>query len=142
MEIYDLAPGGGAAVLNLSTRGRVGAPTEEALIGGIILGNGGHGHSRILWRGRGPSMPTTVPGRLADPTVTLHDGGGTQVLGVDDWGAGAYAQLLNGPYSTYRPSNGFESAFLRDVGAGATTAILRGVGGASGVGIVELFFVE
>ena len=71
-----LSQGGTAAgiPLNLSTRGTVGTG-DNVLIGGLIID--GSAAKKVIIRALGPSIP--VPGVLADPTLELHDGNGTQL---------------------------------------------------------------
>lgn len=57
----------------------------------------------------------------------------------DDWGTAANAATLQA--LGYQPSHPNESALLVTLSPGAYTAIVSGVGGNTGMGIVEVFVV-
>jgi hypothetical protein len=80
-----------------------------------------------------------VPGVLANPQLQLFSGV-AQVGGNDNWSEAAnQADLVA---SGFAPSEAFESAILTTLAPGAYTAIVSGVGGSTGVGIVEVFEVD
>ena len=155
-ELYALSNGGGGttpavykitpipatpALLNLSTRARVEADKNGLAIAGFILT--GSAPKTVVVRGLGPSLAVNgqpVPGRLSNPTLTLHDGSGAQIDANDDWMNGARAQEL--PGFNLVPSAAAESAIVTTLSPGAYTAILRGAGATTGVGLVELYDVE
>jgi hypothetical protein len=123
-------------LLNISTRGRV-MTGSDVMIGGFIIQ--GDGPQTVVLRARGPSLTAQgVPGALANPMLQLFEG--AQQLAVnDDWqdGPGAAAILAAG----FHPSDSRESAILATLEPGAYTVIVTGVGGTTGVGIVEVFRV-
>ena len=80
LEVYDLDGGLGPKVLNISTRGRVDVG-ENAMIGGVIVL--GQGTQRVIVRAIGPSLP--VAGKLANPTLELHNGNGSLIASNNDW---------------------------------------------------------
>jgi cyclophilin family peptidyl-prolyl cis-trans isomerase len=135
VEIYDLDSGPDSTLLNVSTRGQVGAD-PNALFGGFILG--GTDSKTVLIRAIGPSLAqSNVPNPLADPTLELHDSNGTPPDSNDDWMDSAQkTQIQN---SGLAPSNPKESAILKTLPAGAYTVIVRGVNGGTGVGSVEIY---
>lgn len=129
------------ALLNLSTRARVEADGDGLAIVGFILT--GSSPKTVVLRGLGPSLAANgqpVPGRLLNPTLTLQDESGTILEVNDDWMTGPRANELNG--FGLAPSNAQESAIVTTLAPGVFTASLRGVGGTSGVGLVELFDVQ
>jgi hypothetical protein len=134
IEVYDLDPAGAATVGNLSTRGMV-LTGDNVLIGGVIVGGSEAG--RVVARAIGPSM-TTVMGFLADPTLELYDANGTSVAFNDDWQQDANAAQLG----TLAPTDPKESALSRDLAPGNYTAVVRGKGGTTGVGLVEFYLVQ
>src|ERR1043166_2287872 len=82
VEVYDLDSGPDSTLLNISTRGPVGAD-PNALIGGFTLG--GTDSKTVLIRAIGPSLAqSNVPNPLADPTLELHDTNENEISN-DDW---------------------------------------------------------
>lgn len=135
VEVYDLDSGPGSTLLNISTRGQVGAD-PNALIGGFILG--GTESKQILVRAIGPSLTQFgVPNALTDPTLELRNAQGGLVDSNDDW--------MNSPQKTQiqnsglAPTNPKESAVVQTLAAGQYTAVVRGANGGTGVGSVEVY---
>jgi glucose/arabinose dehydrogenase len=129
------------ALVNLSTRLRVQVG-DNVLIGGFILT--GSTPKKVMLRGIGPSLASggqPVPGRLSDPTLTLFDSStGAALATNDDWMDSAQKQQIID--STIPPSDPKESAIVATLQPGNYTAILSGVGGATGVGLVELYDLD
>ena len=109
------------------------------LIGGIIVS--GNNVKRIAIRAIGPSLGTRgITQPLADPTVALIDSQGTTLSMNDDWGtAGQASELMAVGLA---PTNAKESALITTVPPGVYTAVVTGVGGTSGVALVEAFDLE
>jgi cyclophilin family peptidyl-prolyl cis-trans isomerase len=135
VEVYDVDPGPGSTLLNISTRGQVGAD-PNALIGGFILG--GAESKKILVRAIGPSLTGFgVLNALSNPTLDFFNSQGTKIDSNDDW--------INSPQKTQiqssglAPTNDKESAIIQTVAAGGYTAVVHGVNGAVGVGSVEVY---
>ncbi len=118
---------------NISTRARVGTDHLVTIAGFIITGNT---PKQILIRGRGPSVgvPAGVT-RLPDPTLTLKSGQ-TTIGSNDDWEDAANAADISATGKA--PGDPLDSAIMMVLQPGAYTAILRGAGGVTGVGIVEV----
>ncbi|MGI9088911.1 MAG: hypothetical protein ACR2HH_14405 [Chthoniobacterales bacterium] len=135
IEVYDLDPAGLATIVNLSTRA-MALKNDNVLIGGIIVG--GTNTGRIVVRAIGPSMATTVPGTLADPTLDLYNGNGVAIASNDDWQQDANANQLGG----LAPADSRESALSRDLAPGNYTAIVRGKGTPTGIAMVEFYLVQ
>jgi cyclophilin family peptidyl-prolyl cis-trans isomerase len=135
VEVYDLDSGPGSTLLNIATRGRVNVD-PNALIGGFFLG--GTESKRVLVRAIGPSLaPFGIPDALADPILELHDANGALLESNDDWGLSPNQAEIQA--SGLAPTNSKESAVLRILPAGPSTAIVRGVNNTSGVGSVEVY---
>jgi hypothetical protein len=129
---------------NLSARARVGTG-DDALIGGLMMQYG-----QSLLRGIGPSLkPLGLADALADPTLTFHDGTGAQMFN-DNWRdneaqAGQIAATGLAPTdeaeSAMMPFNstGGPLIFSQRPGFTPYTAILRGKGETTGVGLVEAY---
>lgn len=135
VEVYDLDSGPGSTLLNIATRGRVEVD-PNALIGGFFLG--GTESKRVLVRAIGPSLAAAgIPGVLADPILELRDANGALLEANDDWGTSPNQAEIQA--SGAAPTNPKESAILRLLPAGPSTAIMRGVNNTTGVGSVEIY---
>ncbi len=118
---------------NISTRGRV-ETGASVLIGGFVIS--GTTPKTVLIRARGPSLtPFGVVGALANPMMSLYSGS-TVLASNDDWGTAVNAADITA--TGLAPTNALESAILTTLPPGAYTVIVQGVGGTSGVGIVEV----
>jgi glucose/arabinose dehydrogenase len=128
------------ALINLSTRARIESDDEGSAIAGFIIT--GSAAKTVVLRGIGPSLATAglpVPGRLSNPTLSLRDVRGQELDANDDWMNTARRQdLINFGLAPTDPS---ESAIVATLLPGAYTAIMQGAGGATGIGLVELFDV-
>jgi hypothetical protein len=134
VEVYDLHTTGGRAG-NISTRGQV-LGGDNVLIGGFIIG--GNDSKEVVVRAIGPSLGGAgVPGPLADPLLELHDGNGDLLESNNDWGQGPDANAIQ--TAGFAPTNAQESALLDTLNPGAYTAIVSGVNGATGIGLVEVY---
>lgn len=138
-EVYDLAQTSDSKLGNVSTRGPV-QTGNDVMIAGIIVGGGSdHAFAKVMVRGIGPSIP--VAGALVDPTVELRDASGALILFNDNWkmrsdGTSQQAEI---EATTTPPSKDSESALVQLLAPGQYTAILRGQGNTSGVGLVEVY---
>ncbi len=89
-------------------------------------------------RAIGPSLP--LAGKLANPTLELFDQNGTSIGMNDNWRTGGQeAEIIA---STVPPSNDLESAIVATLPQTTHTAIVRGVNGATGVALVEVYALE
>ena len=119
---------------NISTRGQV-LTGNDVMIGGFIIQ--GDGPQTVVVRARGPSLvPFGIANALANPTLALYSGQ-TVVATNDDWGTASNAALIQS--TGFAPASPFESAIRITLNPGAYTAIVSGVGGVTGVGIIEVF---
>jgi hypothetical protein len=125
------------AVINISTRGRVDLGAN-VLIGGLIIS--GTTPKRVIVRGIGPTLTGRgVTGALLDPKLTLYNASGTALATNDNWQDTQGAEIAATPYA---PPDPRESAIIATLNPGAYTAILSGVGGTTGVGLVEVFDLD
>jgi hypothetical protein len=133
VEAYDLDRTVNSKLVNISTRGLVQTGDNVLIAGTISLG---WPASRVLVRGIGPSLP--VAGTLADPTLEIRDGSGTLIASNDDWRTDQESEIIS---TTIPPTNDLESAIVVTLPAnGASyTATLRGHGGSTGIGLVEIY---
>ena len=133
-ELFDLHTTGARAG-NLSTRGQVLAG-DDVLIGGFIIGGGLA--KPIVVRALGPSLGGSVSGAvLANPKLELHDGNGTLLQSNDNWAQGPDADTIES--EGLAPTKPLESALRATLAPGNYTAVVRGVNGGTGVGLVEIY---
>ena len=125
-------PATGKQLLNISTRLRV-RTGDQVLIGGFIIT--GNVPKRVIVRGLGPSLGDAgVAGSLSDPTLTLFSGE-TEVATNDNWTQNR-AEI---EATTIPPSNELEAAIVETLQPGFYTAVVAGSGGATGIGLVEVY---
>jgi autotransporter-associated beta strand protein len=123
---------------NISTRLRV-ETGDNALIGGFIVT--GTQPKKVILRAIGPSL-AGVPGALTNPILELHGQDGFATVTNDNWMDAPNRQEIID--STIAPTSDFESAILMPLPANnsAYTAIVRGVGNGTGVGLVEAYDLD
>ncbi len=85
-------------------------------------------------RAIGPSLP--LPGKLADPTLELYDANGALVVSNDNWRSDQENEIIA---TGVAPSNDSEAAIVRTLVLDSYTAIVRGAGNTTGIGLVEVF---
>jgi lysophospholipase L1-like esterase len=135
VEIYDLEPGSGATLANLSTRGFVGAG-DNAMIAGVIIGAG---ESPILvFRALGPTLTNAgIVNPLLDPTIELHNNNGA-VIGFNDNWKDSQMQAVNA--TVLAPASEQEAAIVAPfLTPGNYTAVVRGKDNTTGVALVEAY---
>ncbi len=120
---------------NISTRMSVGT-SDNALIGGFIIT--GTQAKKVIVRAIGPSLP--VSGVLADPILELHDSNDLTIATNDNWQDSPDRQAIID--STLPPSDDMESAIIMTLDPAAYTAVVRGVGDTTGVGLVEIYDLD
>ena len=92
----------------------------------------------VLFRGLGPELGAhNVSSALQDPLMELHDANGTTMATNDNWKDAPNASAIQA--TGIPPVDDRESAILTPLGPGHYTSILRGAGGATGVGQVEAY---
>jgi hypothetical protein len=125
---------------NLSVRADV-QTDDNVLIDGIILRGGTS--KRVLFRALGPSVKSNgqpVPGTLADPTLELRDGNGTQVRANDNWEQASNASDIQA--TGLAPADPKESAILIILPGGSYTTILRGANRTTGIALSEVYKLD
>jgi hypothetical protein len=108
------------------------------MIGGLIVGGGtGGGSARVLVRALGPSLNSSgIQGALPDTTLELHSENGATIASNDNWKDSQQADI---EATTIPPASSLESAIVSTLAPGNYTAIVRGKGNATGVGLVEVY---
>ena len=140
MEVYDVS--GTAKLMNLSTRAKVGTGSG-ILITGITVAPGA-GRRQILVRAAGPALGALgVPGALADPALAVINGAGVQIASNDNWGADSNPAALTDAFAR-AGAFGFaagskDSAAILELGEGSYSVQVSGVGGATGLALVEAY---
>ncbi|MBL9187733.1 MAG: DUF1800 family protein [Opitutaceae bacterium] len=148
IEVYEVGAGG-ARLTNISTRAQVGTGANM-LIPGLVISPGATPR-RLLIRAAGPSLGALgVPGVLADPTLLVLDRTGATVASNNDWGTpvgsgAASAAVLGAAFPAAGAFNfnagSRDSAILADFSAGSYSIQVSGVGGTTGVALVEVYDV-
>jgi hypothetical protein len=130
---------GGSRIMGLSTRMQV-LTGNNVLIGGFVVG--GSASKTVVVRARGPSLQAQgIANFLPNPTLQIVRASDNVTIATnDDWASSAGAAQLSA--SGFAPSNPLESAVYASLAPGAYTAIVSGAGGATGVGIVEIYEVD
>ena len=126
----------GSGPANLSTRGLVGSGAD-VLIGSAIID--GTAAKKVIVRALGPSLG--IAGQLSDPTLTLYDANGQQFAADDNWQDDP-AQAAQIRATGIAPKDSRESAVVETLTPAAYTAIVRGAGGSTGIGIVEIYDLD
>jgi arylsulfate sulfotransferase len=135
VELYDLSPLSNSKLGNISTRGSVGT-LDNVLISGFIIGD--VDSATVIVRALGPSLTAYgVSGVLSDPILTIYDSTGTAIATNDNWQDDTNASLVR--KNGLAPPNPSESALVLHLPAGAYTAVVRGAGDGTGVGLAEVY---
>jgi WD40 repeat protein len=139
VQAYDLNQAANSKFGNIATRGFVDSG-DNAMIGGFIIGPASGGSTTVVVRAIGPSLANFgVNGALPDPTIELHDGNGATIAFNDNWADDANQGSI--PQSL-QPSDPHESALYRVLPPDSYTAIMRGTGNSTGIGLVEVYNVQ
>jgi hypothetical protein len=134
VEVYDLDSTADSKLANISTRGFV-QTGDNVMIGGLIILS--EAPTKIILRAIGPSLPVT--GKLADPTLELHNGDGDLIFSNNDWRNDQEADIMA---TGLQPTSDKESAIVATLDPGLYTAIVRGVNNTTGVALVEVYDLQ
>ena len=122
---------------NISTRGFVGVDINQ-MIGGFVIT--GDTPKVVVVRGRGPSLADfDLDPVLEDPQIRLTRVTGEEIDTNDNQASHPWASLVPSRLNTSEPN---DSIIMTSLEPGHYTAILSGVGGGTGIGIVEVFEVR
>ena len=123
--------------VNLSTRMRV-LTGNKVGIGGFIIT--GVAPKRVLVRALGPSLSQFgLSTLLADPTLTLNGPAGFVPIVNDNWKS-SQQDVINA--TGLAPGNDLEPAIVTTLAPGNYTAVLSGVNGGTGTGILEIYDLD
>jgi hypothetical protein len=139
VEAYDRDQTGDGRFANISTRGFV-QTGDNVLIGGFIAGRQ-PGATNVIVRALGPSLTGRgVAQALQDPTLQLINQNGDVLNSNDDFATSPQRTEIES--RGLAPEDPRESALFQTVNPGNYTAIVRGKGDATGVGLVEVYNVQ
>ena len=139
VEAYDLNQAADSKFANIATRGFV-ETGNSVMIGGLIVGPNGGSSVKVVVRAIGPSLGNFgIAGAVQDPTLDLVDSNGAIIRSNDNWKLGGQQAELTA--IGLQPSDDRESALIETLTPGAYTAIVRGSGNTTGVGLVEVYNV-
>jgi hypothetical protein len=110
------------------------------MIAGFVVG--GSAPKTLAITAQGPSLiPAGIPNALANPTLTLVRQSDQVVIATnDDWQQSPEAAQIAA--AGFAPSDRGEAAILMTLPPGAYTALLSGVDGGTGAGLVEVYRVS
>jgi hypothetical protein len=142
-ELYDSTPFANLTatsprLVNVSVLKHLGA----GLTAGFVID--GTGSKRVLIRAVGPTIggaPFNVGGVVADPQLTLFSGQ-SSIGSNDNWGGTAALTAAFTQVGAFAlPATSRDAAVLVTLQTGAYTVQVNGVGGTTGVAIVEVYEV-
>ena len=122
-------------LLNIATRLRV-QTGENVLIGGLIVT--GNDKKKIIIRAIGPSLSAVFDGALQDTMLELYQGD-TLLASNDNWQDWQRQEIAD---TTIPPGDNRESAIVTSVDPGFYTAVMSGKGGATGIGVIEVYDLD
>jgi uncharacterized delta-60 repeat protein len=136
VDAFDLDAGSAARLANIATRGLI-QPDDKLMIAGFIVQNG---PIKTVVCAIGPSLGAFgISNALPDTTLQLRDQQGAIVLENDDWKTNQQQELES---TGLQPTNDLEAALVATIQPGQYTAQVRGKGDASGVGVVQVYFLQ
>jgi hypothetical protein len=135
VDAYDLSGSSPARLANIATRGLVQAG-DKLMIAGFIVQNA---PVRVVIRAIGPSLLAFgINNALPDTTLELRDANG-QVMENDNWKSDQQQELES---TGLQPSHDLEAALVTTIQPGQYTAQVRGKNDASGIGVVQVYFLQ
>jgi len=136
VEAFDLDGATTSKLSNISTRGFVDVD-DNVMIAGLIVGPDNGGTLNVLVRALGPTLGDLgVPGVLANPTLDLVNSSGTVIRSNDNWKDSQRSEIEGAHLA---PNHDEESALVETLAPGSYTAVVRGSGRTTGVGLVEVY---
>jgi hypothetical protein len=138
VDAYDMGGNSPARLANIATRGLV-QPGDKLMIAGFIIQNAS---VRAAIRAIGPSLSAFgITNALPDTTLQLRDQNGAILLENDDWKTDP-TQKDELQSSGLQPSHDLEAALIMTIPPGQYTAQVRGKPEVSGIGVVEVYFLQ
>jgi sugar lactone lactonase YvrE len=139
-EVYQVGTSS-ANLINISTRAFVGTNAAVEIAGLVVQGAQ---PVTVLVRAVGPTLAQfSVGGVLAQPTLSVIDASGTTVATNTGWSTNSNAAAIASEAAAVGafalPSGSADCALLLTLQPGNYTAIVSGVGGTSGIALVEAY---
>jgi ELWxxDGT repeat protein len=119
---------------NISTRAHVGNG-DNILIGGFIVT--GTAPKKVIIRAIGPSLRNYLPGYLSDPSLRVFNSSGVQIGANDNWREQSGSAEVSA--TGLAPGDDAEAAIVMTLSPGLYSAHVSGVGGGTGIGLVEIY---
>jgi hypothetical protein len=139
VEAFDLDQGVASKLGNISTRGFVDVD-DNVMIAGLIVSPSNGTSTKVLVRAIGPTLGDFgVPNALANPTLDLVNSSGTIIRSNDNWKDSQRPEI---EAANLAPNHDEEAALVQTIAPGAYTAIVRGSGRTTGVGLVEAYNIQ
>ena len=136
VDAYDLSPASPARLANIATRGLI-QPGDQLMIAGFITQSG---DVRAVIRAIGPSLSVFgITNALPDTTLQLRDVNGAIVRENDDWQSDQKTEL---EATGLQPGDTREAALVATIPPGQYTAQVRGKPESTGIGVVEVYFLQ
>jgi len=110
---------------------------DKVMIAGFIIT--GNIPKPVVLRGMGPSLVSSglpAASLLQNPLIELHGSNGALITSNDNW-KDTQRALIEG--TIYEPTDDRESVIVATLPPAAYTVILKGVGGTTGIGLVEVY---
>ncbi len=148
LAIGALASGGSfsdGTLRSLSTRGQVGTGANFLIAGFVV---GGSAQKQVMVRAIAPTLGTVfgLPGALADSQLEIFNSSGSRIITNDNWATSTNASAIVSAAATVGAfpltSGSLDSVILTTLAPGAYTAQVSGIGGRTGVALVELYDVD
>ncbi|HYJ06656.1 MAG TPA: hypothetical protein VEX43_16090 [Chthoniobacterales bacterium] len=136
VDAYDMSAASPARLANIATRGLI-QPGDQLMIAGFIIQQG---DVRAVIRAIGPSLIAFgINNALSDTTLQLRDVNGAIVRENDDWQSHQKQELES---TGLQPSDFREAAIVATIPPGQYTAQVRGKPETTGIGVVEVYFLQ
>jgi hypothetical protein len=136
VDAYDLSASSPARLANIATRGLV-QPGDKLMIAGFIIQNA---PIKAVVRAIGPSLTDFgITNALKDTTLKLVNDQGTVVRENDDWKSDQQQELEQ---TGLQPTRDLEAALIENLPPGLYTAQLRGKPEQTGIGVVQVYFLQ
>jgi hypothetical protein len=143
-EVYDATPSSGFSattprLLNVSVNKNIGTK----LTAGFVIG--GSSSKTVLIRAIGPGLAALgVPASIVvpDPQLVLFGGAGVKAGENNDWGGTAALKAAATSVGAFSiPETSKDAALLITLNPGSYSVEVTGVGGASGIAVIEVYDV-
>ena len=136
VDAYDMSAASPARLANIATRGLI-QPGDQLMIAGFIIQQG---DVTAVIRAIGPSLIVFgINNALPDTTLQLRDVNGAIVRENDDWQSHQKQELEN---TGLQPGNALEAAIVDTIPPGQYTVQVRGKPETTGIGVVEVYFLQ